>query len=198
MTACSLLSYVAIMWMKMVPMQKLRSRMQFLKMAAPWVVFCISVGDDEFHESPFLHGTNISRYYFLQLFGGRKVWWASYWLLQEKISKSSGTCSSIQLLTVYFINLANFLVTKPHQSIDPPGMFQIWLFVLGNAKGVLAAVLSICIFKNQITVKGFLGHVLTVIGQFFTMKLKGDMRDLVTLASAGLFLVFGYEGGNSF
>lgn len=46
--------------------------------------------------------------------------------------------------------------------------------------------------------KGFLVMCLQSLGQFFTMKLKGDMRDLVTLASAGLFLVFGYEGGYSF
>lgn len=43
MTACSLLSYVAIAWLKMVPMQTIRSRIQFLKIAALSFVFCISV-----------------------------------------------------------------------------------------------------------------------------------------------------------
>lgn len=43
MTACSLLSYVAIAWMKMVPMQTVRSRLQFLKIAALGLVFCASV-----------------------------------------------------------------------------------------------------------------------------------------------------------
>ena len=43
MTACSLLSYVAIAWMKMVPMQTIRSRVQFLKIAALSLVFCVSV-----------------------------------------------------------------------------------------------------------------------------------------------------------
>ncbi len=43
MTACSLLSYVAIAWMKMVPMQMIRSRVQFFKIAALSFVFCISV-----------------------------------------------------------------------------------------------------------------------------------------------------------
>lgn len=43
MTACSLLSYVAIAWMKVVPMQTIRSRVQFLKIAALSLVFCVSV-----------------------------------------------------------------------------------------------------------------------------------------------------------
>lgn len=43
MTACSLLSYIAIAWMKMVPMQTIRSRHQFLKISALSFVFCISV-----------------------------------------------------------------------------------------------------------------------------------------------------------
>ncbi|KAI5578908.1 hypothetical protein POPTR_008G063400v4 [Populus trichocarpa] len=43
MTACSLLSYVAIAWMKMVPMQTIRSKTQFLKISALSLVFCVSV-----------------------------------------------------------------------------------------------------------------------------------------------------------
>lgn len=43
MTACSLFSYVAIAWMKMVPMQTIRSRVQFLKISALSLVFCVSV-----------------------------------------------------------------------------------------------------------------------------------------------------------
>ena len=43
MTACSLLSYVAIAWMKMVPMQTIRSRTQFIKISALSLVFCVSV-----------------------------------------------------------------------------------------------------------------------------------------------------------
>ncbi|XXG66063.1 hypothetical protein AAC387_Pa05g3614 [Persea americana] len=220
MTACSLLSHVAIMWMKWECVAAIlaallhpggRRDLAFLhrvvrifgdckaggldhlchshpchhrhghgqwgrtEPSSPWIYFlrgcdcCKSIqvgasrnfavvrgGDNEFHESPFLHGTNISCYYFLQLLGGRKMRWASYWLLQEKISESSGTCSSIQPTFFFFINLVNFLVTK-HTS-------PLTLQVLGNATGVMAAVLTICIFKNQTTVKGFLGHVLTVIG----------------------------------
>jgi len=43
MTACSLLSYIAIAWMKLVPMQTIRSRVQFFKIAALSLVFCGSV-----------------------------------------------------------------------------------------------------------------------------------------------------------
>ncbi|RRT46984.1 hypothetical protein B296_00054047, partial [Ensete ventricosum] len=43
MTACSLLSYVAIAWMRVVPMQAVRSRLQFAKIVALSLVFCGSV-----------------------------------------------------------------------------------------------------------------------------------------------------------
>ncbi|KAL6955538.1 hypothetical protein U1Q18_048384, partial [Sarracenia purpurea var. burkii] len=43
MTACSLLSYVAILWMKLVPLQTIRSRVQFTKIAILSLVFCTSV-----------------------------------------------------------------------------------------------------------------------------------------------------------
>ncbi|CAK9133922.1 unnamed protein product [Ilex paraguariensis] len=43
MTACSLLSYIAIVWMKMVPLQTIRSRVQFMKISALSLVFCGSV-----------------------------------------------------------------------------------------------------------------------------------------------------------
>jgi len=43
MTACSLFSYVAIAWFKMVPMQFMRSRLQFFKIATLSFIFCVSV-----------------------------------------------------------------------------------------------------------------------------------------------------------
>lgn len=43
MTACSLLSYIAIAWLKVVPMQTVRSRIQFAKIAALSAIFCASV-----------------------------------------------------------------------------------------------------------------------------------------------------------
>lgn len=43
MTSCSLLSYVAIVWMRLVPLQAIRSRVQFAKIATLSLVFCTSV-----------------------------------------------------------------------------------------------------------------------------------------------------------
>lgn len=43
MTACSLFSYVAIAWLKVVPMQTIRSRVQFFKISALSLIFCVSV-----------------------------------------------------------------------------------------------------------------------------------------------------------
>nr|GEY17044.1 probable sugar phosphate/phosphate translocator At3g11320 [Tanacetum cinerariifolium] len=41
--ACALLSYIAIAWLKMVPMQTIRSRVQFMKISALSLIFCASV-----------------------------------------------------------------------------------------------------------------------------------------------------------
>uniref|UniRef100_A0A7N0ZWF8 Sugar phosphate transporter domain-containing protein n=1 Tax=Kalanchoe fedtschenkoi TaxID=63787 RepID=A0A7N0ZWF8_KALFE len=56
----------------------------------------------------------------------------------------------------YFVNLTNFLVTK-HTS-------PLTLQVLGNAKGAVAVVVSIMIFKNPVSLIGMLGYALTVCG----------------------------------
>ncbi|KAF8680715.1 hypothetical protein HU200_045556 [Digitaria exilis] len=56
----------------------------------------------------------------------------------------------------YFVNLTNFLVTK-HTS-------ALTLQVLGNAKGAVAVVISILIFRNPVSVTRMLGYTLTVIG----------------------------------
>ncbi|CAN0854674.1 Probable sugar phosphate/phosphate translocator At5g05820 [Linum grandiflorum] len=56
----------------------------------------------------------------------------------------------------YLVNLTNFLVTK-HTS-------ALTLQVLGNAKGAVAVVLSILIFRNPVSVTGMLGYSVTVFG----------------------------------
>jgi hypothetical protein len=43
MIACSLFSYVAIVWMKVVPMQTIQSKVQFFKISALSLIFCISL-----------------------------------------------------------------------------------------------------------------------------------------------------------
>ncbi|GFY83729.1 nucleotide-sugar transporter family protein [Actinidia rufa] len=64
----------------------------------------------------------------------------------------------------YFVNLTNFLVTK-HTS-------ALTLQVLGNAKGAVAVVISILIFRNPISVTGMLGYMLTVIGVILYSEAK--------------------------
>ncbi|TKY63414.1 sugar phosphate/phosphate translocator [Spatholobus suberectus] len=64
----------------------------------------------------------------------------------------------------YFVNLTNFLVTK-HTS-------ALTLQVLGNAKGAVAVVVSILIFKNPISMIGMLGYALTVIGVILYSETK--------------------------
>ncbi|KAH7672638.1 UAA transporter protein [Dioscorea alata] len=64
----------------------------------------------------------------------------------------------------YFVNLTNFLVTK-HTS-------ALTLQVLGNAKGAVAVVVSILIFKNPVSVTGMLGYSMTVIGVILYSEAK--------------------------
>lgn len=44
--------------------------------------------------------------------------------------------------------------------------------VLGNAKGAVAVVVSILIFKNPVSVTGMLGYTLTVIGVILYSQAK--------------------------
>ncbi|PWA88771.1 hypothetical protein CTI12_AA118420 [Artemisia annua] len=56
----------------------------------------------------------------------------------------------------YFVNLTNFLVMK-HTS-------ALTLQVLGNARGAVAIVVTILIFRNPVSVTGMAGYTLMVIG----------------------------------
>ncbi|KAK9671100.1 hypothetical protein RND81_12G007100 [Saponaria officinalis] len=56
----------------------------------------------------------------------------------------------------YSANLTNFLVTK-HTS-------ALTLQVLGNAKGAVAVVISILLFRNPVTIIGIAGYTMTVLG----------------------------------
>ncbi|PIA49861.1 hypothetical protein AQUCO_01300539v1 [Aquilegia coerulea] len=56
----------------------------------------------------------------------------------------------------YLVNLTNFLVTK-HTS-------ALTLQVLGNAKAAVAAVVSVLIFRNPVTVMGMTGFGVTIMG----------------------------------
>ncbi|KAG2445767.1 hypothetical protein HXX76_000371 [Chlamydomonas incerta] len=64
----------------------------------------------------------------------------------------------------YFVNLTNFLVTKFTSALT--------LQVLGNAKGVVAAGVSVAVFRNTVTVQGCLGYAITVAGVFLYSESK--------------------------
>lgn len=256
MTACSLLSYIAIAWMKMVPMQTIRSRVQFMKISALSLIFCASVvsgnvslkylpvsfnqaigATTPFFTALFAYLMNVKREAWLtyatlipvvlgvivasggepsfHLFGflicvGATAARALKSVLQGILLSSEGEkLNSMNLLLymapiavvlllpatllmednvvgitltlarndikviwyllfnstlAYFVNLTNFLVTK-HTS-------ALTLQVLGNAKGAMAVVVSILIFRNPISVIGMLGYGLTVFGVILYSEAK--------------------------
>ncbi|KAL8146481.1 putative sugar phosphate/phosphate translocator At3g11320 [Apium graveolens] len=248
MTACSLLSYVAIVWLKIVPLQTIRSRLQFLKISALSLVFCASVvsGNVSLRYLPvsFTQAIGSTTPFFTAVFAylmtKKREAWLTYAalvpvvtgvviasggepsfhlfgfimcvaataaralksVLQGILLSSEGEkLNSMNLLLymapvavifllpatvlmehnvvgitvalarndvkiiwyllfnsalAYCVNLTNFLVTK-HTS-------ALTLQVLGNAKGAVAVVVSILIFRNPVSVTGMMGYFLTVIG----------------------------------
>ncbi len=250
MTACALLSYVAIAWLKIVPIQAIRSQTQFMKIAALSVIFCNSVVSDNislrFLPVSFNQAVGATTPFFTAVFAysltlRREAWlvygalipvvtrvmiasggepsfhlydfamcimataaWALKSVVQGILLSSEGEkLNSMNLLLymapiavvvlvpatlllepnvagitvalarkdvlmllllfvnstmAYFVNLTNFLVTK-HTS-------ALTLQVLGNAKGAVAVVVSILLFRNPVSVVGMVGYSLTVFGDF--------------------------------
>ncbi|THU67946.1 hypothetical protein C4D60_Mb05t30080 [Musa balbisiana] len=137
MTACSLLSYVAIAWLKLVPMQAIRSRLQLLKIAALSLVFCGSVVSG-----------NVSLRY-----------------LPVSFNQAVGAT------TPFFTAVFAYLMTLRRESwityitlVPVVTGVIIASGVLGNAKGAVAVVISILIFRNPVSFTGMAGYTLTVIG----------------------------------
>ncbi|PNW72812.1 hypothetical protein CHLRE_15g643385v5 [Chlamydomonas reinhardtii] len=64
----------------------------------------------------------------------------------------------------YLVNLTNFLVTRYTSALT--------LQVLGNAKGVVAAAVSVAIFRNVVTAQGCIGYGVTVAGVFLYSECK--------------------------
>ncbi|XP_058181872.1 probable sugar phosphate/phosphate translocator At3g11320 [Rhododendron vialii] len=256
MTACSLFSYVAIAWLRMVPLQTLRSRVQFAKIFTLSMVFCASVvsgnislrflpvsfnqaigATTPFFTAVFAYAMTFKREAWLtylalvpvvtgviiasggepsfHLFGfimciGATAARALKTVLQGILLSSEGEkLNSMNLLLymapiavllllpatlimeenvvgltlalarddirivwyllfnsalAYFVNLTNFLVTK-HTS-------ALTLQVLGNAKGAVAVVVSILVFRNPVSVTGMLGYSLTVVGVILYSQAK--------------------------
>ncbi|KHN01795.1 Putative sugar phosphate/phosphate translocator [Glycine soja] len=256
MMACSILSYVAIAWLKMVPMQTVRSRVQFVKISSLGLIFCLSVvgGNISLRYLPvsFNQAIGATTPFFTAVFAYlmtlRREGWLTYvtllpvvagviiasggepsfhlfgfimciaataaralkTVLQGVLLSSEGEkLNSMNLLMymapvavafllpasiimeedvigitislaredssilwllmfnsalAYFVNLTNFLVTK-HTS-------ALTLQVLGNAKGAVAVVISILIFRNPVSVTGMFGYSLTVIGVILYSEAK--------------------------
>ncbi|XP_061374015.1 probable sugar phosphate/phosphate translocator At3g11320 [Gastrolobium bilobum] len=256
MMACSILSYIAISWLKVVPMQTVRSRVQFMKISSLGLIFCLSVvgGNISLRYLPvsFNQAVGATTPFFTAVFAYlmtlRRESWLTYitlipvvtgvmiasggepsfhlfgflmcigataaralkTVLQGVLLSSEGEKlnsmnllmymapvavafllpasiimeqdvvgiaiqlarddSSITWLLIfnsalaYFVNLTNFLVTK-HTS-------ALTLQVLGNAKGAVAVVISILIFRNPVSVTGMLGYSLTVIGVILYSEAK--------------------------
>ncbi|XP_031478455.1 probable sugar phosphate/phosphate translocator At3g11320 [Nymphaea colorata] len=256
MMACSILSYVAIAWFKLVPMQMVRSQVQFMKITSLSAIFCASVvsgnvslkylpvsfnqavgATTPFFTAVFAYIMTLKREAWLtyvalipvvtgviiasggepsfHLFGfimciGATAARALKSVLQGILLSSEGEkLNSMNLLLymapiavvlllpatlymepnvlgftialarrdirvvwylsfnsslAYFVNLTNFLVTK-HTS-------ALTLQVLGNAKGAVAVVVSILLFRNPVSVTGMLGYALTVIGVILYSEAK--------------------------
>ncbi|TQD89377.1 hypothetical protein C1H46_025020 [Malus baccata] len=280
MTACSLLSYIAIAWMKMVPMQTIRSRVQFLKITALSLVFCVSVvfGNISLRYLPvsFNQAIGATTPFFTAVFAYfmtlKREAWLTYLtlvpvvtgviiasggepsfhlfgflicvaataaralksVLQGILLSSEGEkLNSMNLLLymapiavvfllpatlimeenvvgitlalarddvkiiwyllfnsalAYFVNLTNFLVTKHTSALTLQHLEDFMnksyslgstevagssvLRVLGNAKGAVAVVVSILIFRNPVSVTGMLGYTLTVFGVILYSEAK--------------------------
>ncbi|GJP45768.1 hypothetical protein CLOM_g5107 [Closterium sp. NIES-68] len=248
MTACSLFSYIAIVWMKVVPLQPLKSTSQLLKIFALSAVFCFSVvgGNTSLRFIPvsFNQAIGATTPFFTAVFAYLMTLKREAWLtyaalvpvvlgvviasgsepsfhlfgfiicvsataaralksvLQGLLLQSDGQkLNSMNLLfymapmavlllvpatliveptvlavaarkagedwgivplllvnssTAYFVNLTNFLVTRYTSALT--------LQVLGNAKGAVAVVISIMIFRNPVTLLGMIGYGITVAG----------------------------------
>ncbi|XP_073139523.1 UDP-URONIC ACID TRANSPORTER 1-like [Henckelia pumila] len=248
MSACAVLSYISIVFLKIVPMQRIKSRSQFLRISTLSVVFCGSVvggnislkylpvsfnqavgattpfftaffaymmtlkreawvtyaclvpvvagvviasgGEPSFHLYGFIMciGATAARAFKSVLQGvllsneGEKLNSMNLMLYMSPIAVvvllpaalvmepdvlevtiSLGIKHKFMWLLLllnstmaYGANLCNFLVTK-HTS-------ALTLQVLGNAKGAVAVVISILIFRNPVTFIGIAGYTMTVMG----------------------------------
>lgn len=248
MIACAVLSYLSIVFLKVVPFQRIKSRSQFFRIATLSVVFCASVvgGNISLRFLPvsFNQAVGATTPFFTAMFAYfmtfKREAWVTYAalvpvvagvviasggepsfhlygfimcisataarafksVLQGILLSSEGEkLNSMNLMLymapiavlvllpaalimepdvvdvtialgaqhtfmwvllllnsvmAYSANLTNFLVTK-HTS-------ALTLQVLGNAKGAVAVVISILLFRNPVTFVGIAGYSMTVLG----------------------------------
>lgn len=55
-------------------------------------------------------------------------------------------------------------------------VFARVLQVLGNCKGVIAAAVSVALFKNVVTLKGLVGYAITIAGVFAYSETKRRLK----------------------
>ncbi|KAH7511822.1 UDP-URONIC ACID TRANSPORTER 1 [Ziziphus jujuba] len=248
MSACSILSYISIVFLKIVPLQMIKSRSQLVKIATLSLVFCGSVVGGNislrYLAVSFNQAVGATTPFFTALFAYlatfKREAWVTYGALVPVVtgvviasggepsfhlfgfvmcisataarafksvlqgillSNEGEKLNSMNLLLymspiavlvllpaalimepsvldvtlelgkqhkymwlllvvnsamAYSANLSNFLVTK-HTS-------ALTLQVLGNAKGAVAVVISILIFRNPVTAIGIGGYTITVMG----------------------------------
>ncbi|KAI0520220.1 hypothetical protein KFK09_007691 [Dendrobium nobile] len=82
----------------------------------------------------------------------------------------------VNATVAYLVNLTNFLVTK-HTS-------ALTLQVLGNAKAAVAAVVSVLIFRNPVTVMGMTGFGITVFGVVLYSEAKKRSKSSSSASSS--------------
>lgn len=70
----------------------------------------------------------------------------------------------LNCVIAFSVNLTNFLVTKCTSPLT--------LQVLGNAKGAVAVVISILLFKNPVSSAGMIGYTITLLGVVFYSEAK--------------------------
>ncbi|KAE8690013.1 putative sugar phosphate/phosphate translocator [Hibiscus syriacus] len=218
MSACAFLSYISVVFMKLVPSQPIKSRPQFLKIAALSVVFCGSVvgGNISLRYLPvsFNQAVGATTPFFTALFAYlmtfKREAWFTYAALVPVVAgvviASGGEpgfhwfgfimCISATAARAFksFFRAFCFLLKAPTKSehivfvlpfvspekwgvpveklnsmnlllyMSPIAVLVLVPAVLGNAKGAVAVVISILLFRNPVTVMGIGGYTITVLG----------------------------------
>lgn len=77
----------------------------------------------------------------------------------------------------YFVNLTNFLVTKYTSALT--------LQVLGNAKGIVAVIASVLVFRNPVTFYTVLGYSVTVGGVILYSHAKRQSKKTDAMKKMG-------------
>lgn len=145
MTACSLLSYIAIAWMKVVPMQTIRSRVQFFKISALSLIFCVSVvfGNISLRYLPvsFNQAIGATTPFFTAVFAYimtfKREAWLTYLTLVPVVTGvviASGVCNLRPLLFSSFVVFHCVIVVQVLIGDDDAAVLVMFLLLMGMAR----------------------------------------------------------------